>query len=616
MKNEAFQDFKERILAIDPFLPIADYEKLANEIFYKLQNQIGIQDSKIDLANLFITAVNTRDGGKVANTENSILPADLNLTMLKSNFNEKYSAEFINFFTVIAQKIVDPKTRELILVPFLMQNFSKPIDIATEMVDLIDGLRCVDGSKPKIDDNITQISSEFIKYLQLFQSRYSPPDIKQMSISQMFGILQSVSNLKSFGFVVKQPSEIGACDESSYVAKSTYQFPRFGLFDKLEIFGLYDKFETPKALSTFDRGEIKITPMGISKPYTIIHEIFHMFLPNREYSSLNLKHFDDFKFFIPLLKLSELIPITILNAKYPCAVPINYTKTEDIGVIDLLLTATTRNAGRPFDLSSACNQKIRNPGDFFKNFCPDKMAPKLFMDTLYNINLLEIEKQKIFKESLLAILAIESWTAISRGIIQVFSKCLKLSDKNQEALESIGESATRIALIAIDKKINSTFNIMIFSGLISLAKLADAIMPNHSPSKVSQDLAQKIGEMTIGKEATDNIENLYNNTPKAIKKLLTQTLFVFALYSIDELLKNLPKEDDKFGDTTTKIDQKILIGFIASLASASIGSAFEIANHKMFQSKRRTAPGPNPINRETGIQLVSTAFYSNPGREV
>jgi hypothetical protein len=616
MKNEAFQDFKERILAIDPFLPIADFEKVANEIFHKLQNQIGIQDSKIDLANLFITAINNRDGGKVANTENSNLPADLNLTMLKSNSNEKYSTEFINFFTAITQKIVDPTTRELILVPFLMQNFSKPIDVATEMVDLIDGLRCGDGSKPKIaDDNMTQISSEFIKYLQLFQSRYSPPDIKQMSLPQMFGILQSVSNLNSFGFAVKQPSEIGACDESSYVAKSTYQFPRFGLFDKLEIYGAYGKFEMPKALSTFDRGEIKITPIGISKPYTIMHEIFHMFLPNLEYSSLNLKHFDDFKFLIPLLKLSELIPITILDAKYPCAVPINYTKTEDIGAIDLLLTATTRNAGRAFDLSSGCNQKLRNPGDFFKSFCPDKMAPKLFMDTLYNKNLLEIEKQKIFKDSLSVISSIECWTAISRGIIQVFSKCLKLSDKSQEALESIGENATRIALIASDKEINATFNIAIFSGLISLAKLADAIMPNHSPSRVSQDLAQKIGEMTIGKEATDNIGNLYKNTPKEIKKLLTQTLFVFALYSIDELLKNLPTKDDKFGNATTQIDQKILIGFITAVGSALMGSALEVATNKMFQSKRGIAPGPNPTNREMGSQNARF-FYSIPGRQV
>ena len=608
MKNEYFQEFKEKILAIDPFLPIADYEKLANEIFHKLQNQIGIQDSKIDLANLFITAVNTRDGGKVPDTENSTLPADLNLTMLKSNSNKKYSTEFIDFFSSIIEKIVDPKTRELILMPFLMQNFSKPIDVATEMVDLIDGLRCGDDSKPKIDDdNMTQISSEFIKYLQLFQSRYSLPDPKQMSLSQMFGILQSVSNLKSFGFAVKQPSEIGACDESSYVAKSTYQFPRFGLFDKME---------KSEILANWADGEIKITSIGISRPYTIIHEIFHMFLPNPDYSSLNLKHFDDFKFLIPLLKLSELIPITILNAKYPSAVPINYTKTEDIGVIDLLLTATARNAGRPFDLASACNQKIRNPGDFFKNFCPDKMAPKLFMDTLYNKNLLEIEKQKIFNENLLAIFAIESWTAISRGIIQVFSKCLKLSDKNQEAFESLGENATRIALIAIDKKINSTFNIMIFSGLISLAKLADAIMPNYSPSKVSQDLAQKIGEATIGKEATDDIGNLYKNTPKAIKKLVTQVLFVFALHSIDEIVKNLPKKDDKFGDATTKINQKILIGFIVALGSALIGSALEVATNKILQSEGREVPNPNPINRETGRRLAVMAFIGNPDRQV
>jgi len=610
MKNKAFQEFKEKILATDPFLPIADYEKLANEIFHKLQNQIGIQDSKIDLANLFITAVNNVARVKVPDTQNSTLPADLNLTMLKSNSNQKYSADFINFFTSIVEKIVDPKTRELILMPFLMQNFSKPIDIATEMVDLIDGLRCSDDSKPKIDDhNMTQISSEFIKYLQLFQSRYSLPKLKQMSLSQMFGILQSVSNLKSFGFAVKQPSEIGACDESSDVAKSTYQFPRFGLFDKLE---------KPEILATWENGAIKITPIGILRPCTITHEIFHMFLPNLEYSSFNLKHFDDFKFLIPLLKLSELIPITILNAKYPCAVPIDYTKTEDIGAIDLLLTTTARNAGRPFYLPSACNQKLRNPGDFFKNFCPDKIAPKLFMDTLYNKNLLEIENQKIFNESLLAISVIEGFVAISRGAIQVFSKCLKLSDKNQEAFESLGENATRIALIAIDKKINATFNIAIFSGLITLAKLADAIMPSYSPTKFSQDLAQKIGEVTIGKEATDNIGNLYKNTPKEMKKLLTQTLFVFSLYSIDEIVKNLPKKDDKFGDATLKIDQKILTGLIVALGSALIGSVLEVATNKILQSEGREVPNPNPapINREMGRQLAITAFYSGPDRQL
>lgn len=609
MKNEAFQEFKEKILAIDPFLPIADYEKLANEIFYKLQNQTGIKDSKIDLANIFITAVNTGDGGKITtNTENFTLPSDLNLTTLQSNSNQKYSAEFINFFTSIVEKIVDPKTRELILMPFLMQNFSKPIDIATEMVDLIDGLRCGDDSKPKIDDyNMTQISSEFIKYLQLFQSRYSLPDIKQMSLSQMFGILQSVSNLKSFGFAVKQPIEIGACDESTYVAKSTYQFPRFGLFDKLE---------NPEILATWKDGEIKITSIGIARPYTINHEIFHMFLPNPNYSILDLKHFDDFKFLNHLLKLGEFIPISILTKKYPYAVPMDYTKTEDIGAIDLLLTATTRNAGKPFYLPSVCNQKLRNPGDFFKNFCPDKIAPKLFMDTLYNKNLLEIEKQKIFNENLLVISVIEGFVAISRGFIQVFSKCLKLSDKIQEALESLGENTTRIALIAINKKINETFNIAIFSGLITLAKLADVIMPNHSPTKFSQDLAQKIGEVAIGKETTDKIGNLYKNTPKEMKKLLTQTLFVFTLYSIDEIAKNLPKKDDKFGDATTKIDQKILIGFMVAFGSALIGSVFEAVTNKILQNEI-SREVPNPIvNREMGRQLATMAFHNNPGRNL
>ena len=150
MKDQAFQEFKEKILVIDPFLEPAENEKLINKIFHKLQHELGLENPLLDVANLFITALNASNKEK-ADTENSTLPKGLDLTSLKIDPNGKNFSGFVNQITSITNKIIDSKTRELILMPLLMQNFSKPFNVSEQMLELIDGLKCSDDSKPELN---------------------------------------------------------------------------------------------------------------------------------------------------------------------------------------------------------------------------------------------------------------------------------------------------------------------------------------------------------------------------------------------------------------------------------------------------------------------------------
>ena len=598
MKEQAFQEFKEKILEIDPFLNPAENEKLINKIFHKLQNQLDLQDSMLDVANLFVTALNISSKEKIADTKNSNLPTGLDLTSLKTDPSGKNFSGFVNQITSITNKILDPKTRELILMPLLMQNFSKPFNVRDQMLEIIDGLRCSDDSKPQLNtDSLAETSSEFIDYLRHFQAPSLSNEAKPMSLFQMYGILQAVSKFQSFGFALKQPKEIGACNATNFNDYIS-QAPRFGLYE----------LKNPIDLGNWLDGNILLSDSGIKKPYTINHEIFHMFLPSPKYSSLNLNHIDDFKFFQPLLSQKSFIPITILNAFYPGAIPMKYSKTEEIGAIDLLFVATARNGGRVSAIPENCNQKFKNPGEIFKNFCPDHKPPRLFMDTPYNQNLIRLQNSQgisenwgeIFNDNLLKTLQVECLTAFSTGMLRIAYESLKLNKANQDVLLSLSENAGRIGFMAIAKNEDSTNNIAIFSGLVTLIKVTDLMMTKFgikSPQESAQKLLHKIGKSIISEEAMEGLCNSINNVPRGFKKSINQFLFVFTLYSLDSIIKNLQNENNK--TQTPKIEEKILIGFLASICSPLIGTIFDIGVNKLFQSSQTR---PREVNIESVIE--------------
>lgn len=588
MKDKDFQEFKEKILEIDPFLDPAENENLINKIFHKLQYQLGLESSLLDVANLFITALNISNKEQV-DTENSILPKGLDLTSLKIDPSGKNFSDFINQISSITNKIVDPETRELILMPLLMQNFSKPFNISEQMLELIDGLKCSDDSKPILSDNsLAEKSTEFIDYLRHFQAPSQSPNAKPMTLFQMYGILQTVSKFQSFGFTLKQPREIGACNETHFNDYAS-QVPRLGLY----------QLENPNNLGEWNNGNIRLSSSGIKRTYTIMHEIFHMFIPNEKYSSFNLLHIDNFKFFTPLLSQKDLIPITIMTTFYPGAIPMQYSKTEEIGALDLLFTTTARNGGKAFPISENCNQKFKNPGEIFKEFCPDKKPPRIFMETPYNQNLIKLQNlhknsenwENIFHKNLLKTLQVECLTAVSTGILKIAYTSLKLNKANQDVLLSLAENSSRIGFMALIEDENSTNNIAIFSGLITLIKATDLIMTKFgikSPQESAQKLLHKIGKSIINEELVDNLCNSIDNTPQAFKKSINQFLFIFTLYSLDSIIKNLQSEDNKI--QTPKIEEKILIGFIASLCSPLIGRIFDIGIHKVFKNRQGNLP--------------------------
>ena len=611
MKDEAFQEFKEKILEIDPFLDPAENENQINKIFHKLQYQLGLESSLLDVANLFITALNISNKAQ-ADTENSTLPKGLDLTSLKIDPSGKNFSNFINHITSITNKIVDPETRELILMPLLMQNFSKSFNVSGQMLELIDGLRCSDDSKPILNnDSLAEKSTEFIDYLRHFQAPSQSTKALPMSLFQMYGILQTISKFQSFGFALKQPKEIGACNETHF-GEYLSQAPRFGLYE----------FKNSTYLGNWLNGNIRLSDSGIKKPYTINHEIFHMFLPSPEYSSLNLNHIDNFKFFTPLLSQKNFIPITILSTFYPGAIPMKYSKTEEIGAIDLLFTTTARNGGKAFSISENCNQKFKNPGEIFKNFCPDRKPPRLFMDTPYNQNLIRLQNSQggsenwgeIFHDNLLKTLKVECLTAVSTGILKIACNFLKLNKKNQETLLSIFENSSRIGFMALNENEDSATNIAIFSSLITLIKATDLMMTKfgiRSPQESAQKLLNKIGESILKEDLMENLCNSINNSPQSLKKSINQFLFIFTLYSLDSIIKNLQNEDNKI--QTPKIDEKILIGFTASICSSLIGAIFDIGIHKALQNRRRNLPAEiNFEAREEPSRLASDLVNYTP----
>jgi hypothetical protein len=610
MKDEAFQEFKEKILEIDPFLDPAENENLINKIFHKLQYQLGLEKSLLDVANLFITALNISNNAQV-DTENSTLPKGLDLTSLKIDPSGKNFSGFINQINSITDKIVDPETRELILMPLLMQNFSKSFNVSEQMLELIDGLRCSDGSKPILNkDSLAEKSTEFIDYLRYLQAPSQSPEALPMSLFQMYGILQTISKFQSFGFALKQPKQIGACNETHFNDYAS-QVPRVGLY----------QLENPNNLGEWNNGNIRLSSSGIKRTYTIMHEIFHMFIPNAKYLSFNLLHIDNFKFFTPLLNQKDLIPITILTRFYPGAIPTQYTKTEEIGALDLLFTTTARNGGKAFSISENCNQKFKNPGEIFKEFCPDNKPPKLFMDTPYNQNLILQNLQensekwgKIFHKNLLQTLQVECLTAVSTGILKIGCKLLKLNKKNQEMLLSIFENSSRIGFMALNENEDSATNIAIFSGLITLIKATDLMMTKFgikSPQESAQKLLNKIGESILKEDLMENLCNSINNSPQCLKKSINQFLFIFTLYSLDGIIRNLQNEDNKI--PTPKIEEKILIGFTASICSTLIGAIFDIGIHKAFKNRRRNLPAEiNFEAREENSRLASDLVNYTP----
>ena len=610
MKDLAFQEFKKEILEIDPFLEPSKNEKLINRIFHKLQYELGLENQLLDVANLFITALNASNKEK-ADTENSTLPKGLDLTSLKIDPNGKNFSGFVNQITSIINKILDPKTRELILMPLLMQNFSKPFNVSEQMLELIDGLRCSDDSKPRLNtDSLAEISSDFLDYLRNFEAPSLSSEAKPMNLFQMYGILQAVSKFQSFGFALKQPREIGACNETHF-GEYLSQVPRFGLYE----------LRKSNYLGDWLNGNIRLSDSGINKPYTINHEIFHMFLPSPEYSSLKLNHIDDFKFFQPLLSQKSFIPITILSTFYPGAIPMKYSKTEEIGAIDLLFVATARNGGRVSTISENCNQKFKNPGEIFKNFCADRNPPRLFMDTPYNQNLIALQHLQgnsenwgeIFHNNLLKTLQVECLTAVSTGMLKFAYETLKLNKANQDVFLSCAENASRIGFMGVIADENSTTNIAIFSGLVTLLKVTDLMMTKFgikSPQESAQKLLLKIGKSIITEEALDNLCNSINNAPRGVKKSINQFLFVLTLYSIDNMLKNLQNEDTKIQNP--KIEEKILIGFMASISSALIGGIFDIGINKLLQNRQTHSHEINIESRIESSRLVSDIVNQTP----
>jgi len=565
--QQAFKEFVEKISTLNPFLDSNTFERLANQYFREFQVSLGT-NGDLTSAHLFSAHLNTSSTPNTLIANDPKLPSDFNLTSLKENPTIG-KPEYINDISSIINKILDPKTRELILMPLLVHNFSKPFDISGQMRELTDGLRCSDDSKPKIDpESLTNISSNLINYLKHFEAPHQSVVAQPMSLRQMVGILQTVNELP--GITVRKPIARGACTEIDF-DKYLDQTLRFNLNPALDI----KKKDGTSTLGNWNCGKIDLSTSGIRKAYIIKHEILHFFL--RMYNpDIKIGHIDDLKILNPLLDQGNLVPMSVLGAIYPSYIPTKFTQTEGIGALDHLLLAAARNGGTPRNLPINCNGKFVPLSAFLPKSCPDGNAPRLFMETPYSV--------EMQSRLLLNTIRIECLTAISTGLFQFIATSLKLNEEARKPILSTIEAASRIGLVTLYEGIDSAKNLAIISGTITSLKMIDFASQNMgfgSPKKIAQELVGKIGEATIGEEMTRKI----SNSPQELKKYVSQLLFVFALHSIDKLIKHSENKDDKA--QIPKIEDGIVFSLAAAACSALICGIIDIGVRKILQRQRQ-----------------------------
>ena len=542
MLRQAFKKYQKEVLDLPKTLPVAEWEIKVNKLLEEFQVNAGIKEPHITVANLFIARLN----GTIADTNSPDLPNGLNLTYLSRDPSLSMFPGHISQIDILKSKIVDQVTRELFLIPLLVQNFSAHFKINDQMFDLLNGLSCADGSKPKLDaDSLNKTSAEFVEYLRRFQSADLPPNAAPMSLRQMYGILQSFERFKSFGFALKQPKAIGACKQGDF-GSSPSQFLRFGLYPELEY----------RFFGDFQDGNIRFSREGIRRTYTIFHEMLHMLLPGNQFYDAGLHHIDDFKFLKPLLGLSNDIPITTLDV-HSKAIPQTYPATGGIGLLDQLLVDSAKSLGRPSSLPPGCNSQFIGPESVFRKFCPPNMGPILAMIIPYSskslLDALMVPPQinpvatttptptQLSQSSDLSLIdpmiMTEFYTALARGALQIIATNLKLSKEKQVPLLSLGENASRIGFIAANENINSGTYVAIFSGLATTLKMLNFGFKSLAGESIQEFTKEYVGNMSkkiIGEEMTNKIGTLIGNTPERLKTFTSQLLFVFALHSLSE----------------------------------------------------------------------------------
>jgi hypothetical protein len=627
MLVQAFEEYQKEFLSLPKNLPIAELEPKINEILKEFQVKVGMEEPYFTIANLFVVRVN----GTNPDTQSLELPNGLNLTYLSQDPSGRKFPGYINQMDIVFDKIVDPVTREMYLMPWLVQNFSKPFKINYQMLELIDNLSCADGSRPKLDaDSLNKTSAEFVDYLRRFQAADLPPNAAPMSLKEMYGILQSFEKFKLFGSSLKQPSKKGACSQDRF--GSTSQSPKFGLNYELE-----GKFYGVRQ----EDGNIRFSSEGIKRLYTIYHEILHMGLPGKKFYKAGLIHIDDFKFLKPLLGLSDNIPITASN-KYSPAIPNQYAAKGVIGFLDHLFFKAAESLGRPSALPSGCNSPFIGPSSVFSKFCPANIGPTLAMTIPYN-------SQSIF-DALMApqpqinppapapatttptptptqlnqssnsslidpMIMIEFYTALSRGALQIIATNLNLSKEKQEVLLSLGENASRIGFTAYNEN-KIPLSLIPLSVISSMTKIADSASKSFlgdSLQEFAQECIGKFSKIVIGEEITNKIGNAIGNTPEQLKKFTSQLLFVFALHSLSDMFKNIQEQDSK--TQPPKLEERMLIGFLASACSALTGVIINLGVDKFF-SRSRTDSATNEGAEVPGGDVEnSTQGRVNSARE-
>ena len=183
---------------------------------------------------------------------------------------------------------------------------------------------------------------------------------------------------------------------------------------------------------------------------------------------------------------------------------------------------------------------------------------------------------------------IEFYTALSRGVLQIIATNLNLSKEKQEVLLSLGENASRIGFTAYNEN-KIPLSLIPLSVISSLTKIADSASKSflgNSLQEVGQEYIGKFSKIVIGEEMTNKIGNAIGNTPEQLKKITSQLLFVFALHSLSEVLKNLENKENKI--QTPKIEEKILVALLASACSALTGIIINIGVSKFFSRLQRS----------------------------
>ena len=619
---KAYEKFIGQLGKLDP--RSENFEKYLDENFIKFQEELDIpKQFQIRAANFVIHPIEISENGILNQIVGKPLPDEITLDRIWKLYGSQVGTGKIDGETYfvdterMAEKYID-ESGKLFEAPFFEQAVGNDYKVNNEINDTASMIRtllperqCKNGKEPQFEEESLKKASEasevfFEKFKTSIKSDFYAPG-QQLSRAEMLTILSAVKGVEPHGFSVKQLKN--SSDPTCLPQKPNPQI----FFKKVPI-GNYD------ILASYKKGVVAIANHQLKRS-TVTHELFH---------SLNNGHEDTISINARLLNMSNLVPMTVMGVS-KLYLPAEQVEKNTLGVLDYIRTYISRylsikNKGdEKFNEISRCYESFESfKIDTIKELenklrCEDGSTPTL---TANNIN---IDINEILKKFNKNLLLIEGSAIIVRGATEIAGNVAKIDKKTLGAISSSLENTTRLTAIGLVYGIESVANSIAVPVLVSGAKAADAIITKFSGSGL-QDGIHSLSKCLIGDGATNSISSkvsaYYNSTPKYVRDMASQIIFISMIYNILEIQNNMKEDEVK---KSSAFAATLLSSLLTSVASGILRFGSNVFVDALFSSRSpaqpsndlnielaRQTPAPNPT---LGTQQRITGIPLEPSRE-